>query len=404
MNPSFRGGLSMLAVWSMVFSPLSAAEITPVWGLSFSGGQHFFEGRASSLGAVVNGHYTPVIKMSDRWSLFPTYTGQYQGTRDVQELAGGGTLFQDSMNHGLLLKSVHKMGPHWKIKPSLGARVELLRETSDEDWGQGLFDYQKYSGGIEAEYAAGSRLGGRLAYDYYQLRFPNYQSLESEAEPTLSRELAGSKVLDSGNHLVTLGLWTPLPAQGRMNLSTYMNLRGFGDQPVVGASGDLTGSDRHDNTLGFNMQTMYPFVIGEAVRGVGDLGLGYGMQTSNQNHYDARKTVFLPNYYNYAEWSLSPRVSASFGSSRWIASLGGSLQQRNYDQRPTQDGNGDYLSEKLKMTIVSTQLGFSYPISEHARIQFQSSLAWSSSNSDYDKVFKTNYKIANYGMGFTYEY
>ncbi len=383
---------------------LGAVEVTPLWNLDFLGGQHFFEGRASSLGGNIDVGYTPVVKFSDRWSLVPTYTGSYQGTRDVQELAGGGTLFQDSTAHGLLVKSVHQWGGRWKVKPSAGARVELLRETVGEDWGDGLFDYQKYSGGIETEYALSPQSGGRLAYDYYQLAFPNYQSLESATDPTLSRELAGEKVLDSANHMVTLGWWSPLPAEGRLDLTAYMNSRAFGDQPIVKADGGLSGSDRSDTTLSVSAQSAHRFSLGETVRGLGEMSFGYGSQNSDQNHYDARKGDFLENYYNYTQWTVAPRVSAAFGSSRWVATLGAAYQAREYGDRPAQDGNGDYLSEKLKLNVFSTRLSLAYPVAKNMKLRFQSSLAWSDSNMQYEKVFRYNYRIANYMMGFSYDY
>lgn len=395
------GVLGAALLWS---GAAGAAEVTPLWALQFMGGQHFFEGRSSALAGNIIVNYTPAVKFSDRWSLLPTYAGSYSGTRDVQELAGGGTLFQDSMSHGLLVKSVHQLGERWKLKPSAGAKLELLRETVDEKWGDGLFDYRKLSGGLEAEFDQTKSAGGRLAYDFYQLAFPNYESLESAADPTLARELAGAKVLDSSNHLVTLGWWSPLPAAGRLDVAVFANRRLFADQPVVKSDGGLTGTDRADTTLSLNIETAYPFTVGDTVRAVGTLGVSYGSQSSNQNHFDARKAVFLSNYYDYNQWSLAPQVSAAFGESKWVSSLSATYQRRTYSNRPTQDENGDYLSEKLYLNELTTQFAVTYPVAKNMRLRFQTSLAWSDSNMRYEKVFRTNYKIANYMMGFSYEY
>lgn len=396
--------LGALGAALLLSGSAGAADVTPLWALQFMGGQHFFEGRSSALAGNIKANYTPAVKFSERWTLLPTYAGSYSGTRDVQELAGGGTLFQDSMSHGLLVKSVHRMGERWKLKPSAGAKLELLRETVDEKWGDGLFDYRKLSGGLEAEFDQTKSAGGRLAYDYYQLTFPNYESLESAADPTLARELAGAKVLDSSNHLITLGWWSPLPAAGRLDVGVFANRRLFGDQPVVKSDGGLTGTDRTDTTLSLNVETAYPFTVGDAVRAVGTLGLSYGSQSSNQNHFDARKAVFLSNYYDYSQWSLAPQVSAAFGESKWVSSLSASYQRRTYSKRPTQDGNGDYLSEKLSLSEITTQFAVTYPVAKNMRLRFQTSLAWSDSNMQYEKVFRYNYKIANYMMGFSYDY
>src|SRR6185503_9073135 len=112
---------------------------------------------------------------------------------------------------GLILKEVYSPRDSFKIKATGGVRAEFLRETKDETWGNGLFDYRKYTGGLETEFDFSKKAGTRFAYDYYMLTFPNYQSLESSQDPTLSRELVGKDILNSGNHLLTLGAWAPLP-------------------------------------------------------------------------------------------------------------------------------------------------------------------------------------------------
>jgi len=63
-------------------------------------------------------------------SVVPTYAGNYQGTRDVRELADGGTLFQDSTAHGLRPKGFMRVS-QWKLKATAGSRWEFLRETKD---------------------------------------------------------------------------------------------------------------------------------------------------------------------------------------------------------------------------------------------------------------------------------
>ncbi len=381
-----------------------AATVTPVTDIRFFGGQHFYNGAASALSGNFDMTISPAVKFNDRWSLIPTYMGSYQGTRDVQELAGGGTLFQDSTNHGVLVKGVYQPLERWKFKASGGARYEFLRESKDEKWGNGLFDYRKYTGGVETEYNHSNKTGGRMAYDFYTLNFSNYQSLESSQDPTLARELVGKDVLNSQNHLMTFGFWAPLPSQVRLNMSAYYNLRNFGDQPVVNAAGSLTGTDRQDSIMTAALGLSRPIFLGENVKMVGDLGGAYTAQDSDQNHYDARKTLFLSNYYDYKQTSFSPRLSAAFGGAPWVASLSGTFSDRNYAQRPIQDADGNYLTEKMHVRDIYATLSVSYPISKGFKLRALSNLGWSHANTKYDKVFKYNYRIANYLFGFSYEY
>lgn len=386
------------------FQAAYAVELTPVYDVRFFGGQHFYDGDVSALSGNLFALISPAMKFNEKWSVVPTYMAGYQGTRDVQELAGGGTLFQDSTSQGLTVKGIYNATPSWKLKAAAGARYEFLRETKDENFGQGLFDYRKYTGGVESEYDFSQVQGARLAYDYYILDFPNYTSLESSQDSTLSRELAGKDTLNSDNSLFTLSGWTPLPGNVRGELAVYYNLRSFDDQPVVAATGELTSEDRSDDMLAASGSLAWPFAFGEGLRFVSELGFGYGATDSNQHHYDARKTAFIKDYYDYTQFSVSPRVVAALGEKPWLLTLGATYTKRQYDQRPIQDADGNYLSEKINVTDLTTSLGVSYPLAKNFKARAVTTLGWSDSNQKYEKVFRYNYKIANYMFGFSYEY
>jgi hypothetical protein len=381
-----------------------SAEVTTVADVQVLGGQHFFGGTASAVGGNINAVVTPAVKAGD-YSFVPTYAGEYRGTRDVQELAGGGTLFQDSTRHSLTLKNVFQVRQNWKFKGTVGVAQEWLRETKDESWSNGLFNNRKYSGGIETEFNPRADLGYRFSYDYYKLTFPNYKSLESSQDPTLSRELAGSKVLDSGNHLFTLSGWTPFPGRMKAEWNAYMNMRSFDDQPVINSAGQPTGSDRSDTTMAFGGSlTSHPWVMGETFKLMADLGATYSMNGSNQNHYDANKAVFLADYYDYSQWSVRPGVTAGLGTTPWIVSASLGYASRQYKDRPVQDAGGNYLGGKTWVKETDLSLGLSYPWSKNFKVQARTNVAWSSSNMKYEKTFRYNYRIANYMVGFSYDY
>lgn len=397
--PAFAGMTCFL-----VQPSLFAAEVTTVSDVRFFGGQHFFGGEVSSVAGNLNAVVTPAVKFSDGWSLLPTWQGEYRGTRDVQELAGGGTLFQDSTRQALTLKNVWTTGA-WKHKATVGAAFEWLRETKDEEWGQGLFDNRKFSGGVETQWDLSKRAGGRLAYDHYILSFPNYQSLETAADPTLARELAGEKVLDSKSQLVTFSMWSPFPGGMRAELGVYYNLRAFDDQTQVDAAGQLTGTAREDTTFSLTAGLgSRPMALGESVKLLADLGLSYGMNDSNQNHYDANKTRFIPDYYDYTSWSARPGLTAALGEKPWVVSAGLGYTERAYDSRPIQNPAGDYLTANTEITEVSTSLSFAYPYSKNFKVRAVGTLSWSDSNQEYEQTFRYNYRIANYMVGFSYEY
>lgn len=398
-------GAILVALANMAASSLTAADVTTVADLRFLGGQDFFKGTASAVGGNLNATVTPAVAFNDQWSLVPTWQAEYRGTRDVQELAGGGTLFQDSTRHSLTAKAVYAVGG-WKYKAAGGAAAEWLRETKDENWGSGLFDNRKYSGGVETEFDASKTMGARLAYDYYELTFPHYKSLETAADPSLARELAGTRTLDSGNHLFTFSLWSPFPGDGRAELGAYYNLRSFNDQNVLDNEGQFTGTGRADKTLTASAALdSRPYSLGESLRGAASLGVAYQMNSSNQNHFDAVNAVFIPSYYNYSQWSLRPGVSVALGGEKpWVVSAEMDYTRRGYSERLAQDSVGNYLPAKTKVTETTATLGVAYPWSRNLKIRAAGNLAWSDSNMKYEQLFRYNYKIANYMVGFSYEY
>lgn len=404
-----RRGIPMVGLFAFLFfaasSGLQAASVTTVANLSMTGGQDFFDGAASSLAGSADVLVTPVVKFSDRWSLFPTYHGFYLGNQQIQSFAGGGTLFQDSTGQSVLLKSVTTLGS-WKIKPSVGVGFEWLKETEDEDWGEGLFDYRRFSGGLESEYQPSDRWGGRLAYDYYKMEFPNYTSLESAQDETNTRELAGENVLDSQNHMGTVGLWTVFPGGVRADAGATLTGRLYDDQPVVNSQGQLEPTDRQDTLLSTQLGLARGFhsLFDSKLRF--SLDGQWNRQSSNQNHYDAKNenNLFQENYYSYKEWMWIPAVSVVSAGGAWITRLSASFERRDYDDRKEQDVNGNDQSDLLWVKTTIGRFSLTRQVTERASWVAQASVGRSRSNTDYEDVFQYTYRMASWGLGFNYEY
>ena len=168
-----------------------AVEVKPVVDAQLMGGQNYYNGASSSFGGVASLTLSPYTQFNDQWSMVPLYNGNYKGTKQVTDLVGGGTLFQDSQDHTVSTKLVRTFDNGLKLKAGGGYGIELLRETQDENWGSGLYDNNKAFTGTEAEWSWEKDRYVRLAYDYYYIRFPNYQSLESgQVSSGLGRELS----------------------------------------------------------------------------------------------------------------------------------------------------------------------------------------------------------------------
>jgi len=396
--------LGLAAVLSV---PAAAVKVSPVINARLLGGQYFFENQDSDLSGNVGVTAAPAVTLNEQWTLIPTLSGSWRGTKSVKDLVGGGTLFQQTQDHAVNFKAVWSPLRAWQFKTSGGYRIQLLKETADEKWGKGLFDFEKESTNLEAERSLGEESSLRLGYDFYHINFRNYASLESQ-EKNLGRENAGSKTLNTDNHGFYLAYRTPFPFFGgqkaRAEGSYFFTRRGFTDQKIVLLSGDLSGKGRRDSSHILSSSLELPFAFSENVKLLSTLGMTLNLLSSNQNNYDAGKTRFNSNYYAYKEVSVAPGFNLLLGQRPWILSAGFTYVRRNYSDRPVQDSGGAYGTDKIHANEYYANFGLTYPVTRNLRFQALNHLGWSRSNMKYEQTYRYNYRTFSYLLGVVYDY
>ena len=370
-------------------------------------GQWYFDGTKSSLGGNAQMTFVPAVRLSNKFSLLPTFQTNYRGTRHAQELAGGNTLFQDTWENAIDLKGVWNIGSSWKGRLRTNYRNKWFRETSNEVWNKGLYDYKILGLGGEIEKFWGKKHAAAVGYDYSFLKFPNYNSLESTQSPDLAREFSGDDVLDANIQLYTFRGRTALPWRINTGVQAYYSPREFPDQAVVDLTGLLTTTDREDTQFGtsINFERFFPtpnktFIITNLV-------YGYTTLDSNQNHYDARLTTFVSDYFDYGEQKLGGSISYGFIKTIYghmVFDISSFYTKRDYDKRVIQDGEGNYMTEKLYTEESTLNLAYSCPLSKNFKIRASAYFGRSKSNNDYEVLYRYNFNSANYQFGFTYDY
>lgn len=380
-------------------------EMKPVINAQLLGGQYYYKGSESSLGGFASIAASPFIKFNEKWSLVPLYSGNYQGTKQVQDLVGGGTLFQDSQNHNVSVKGIHTLGNGVRLKAVTGYGMELLRETKDEDWTKGLYDNRRMSMGTEGEWSWAKDNFARLSYDYYSIRFPNYQSLSSQAASAgQGREFDAPDVLDTHNHRVTLGSQLTLPASGLLEASISSTWSSFADQHLVDGTGSQISDLRSDRSEGFSLSGTWPVLATSHLRLFSTLGYSRTHLFSNQNHYDASRTTFIGNYYSYVTNALRSDWTFLIGEAPWTVQLSGSVSRQNYSNRLVQDSAGAYGTDDTKVDFATLGLSVSYPIAKGFQVKATTALGWNDSNNTYTQLYQYHYDTQTYLMGFTYAY
>lgn len=386
---------------------LFSVQVSPVFNARLFGGQYFFENQESNLSGNISLTAAPAISFNERWSLIPTLSASWRGTKSVQDLVGGGTLFQQTQDHSASVKTIYTPNKAWQFKAGGGYRIQLLKEVNGETWGKGLFDFQKPSLNVEMERMIKDNASVRLGYDYYWIDFRNFSSLESQNRD-LGRENASAKTLNTANHSPYLAIKYPFPFMneqtGRVELSYFYTFRNFSEQKIVLLTGDLSSDLRRDKSQIVTSNFTFPFVFSEAFKMVAEVRGNLNLLSSNQNNYDARKTQFNPNYYSFREYSTGPNFTFLLGAKPWIFGSGFNYVHREYSDRPVQDSAGTYGLDKIRTNEYYANFSLGYPVSKNFTVQAVGNFGWSRSNMTYEKTYRYNYITSTYLIGVVYDY
>ncbi len=363
--------------------PVFAARYVPVASGMFSTGQWYFDGKESSLGGDAAVTFVPALQFSNRLALIPTLESNYQGTRSAEELAGGNTFFQDTWSNGVNLKAVHNFSERWSVRERVGYRMKWFRETTDERWNHGLYDYRFPTIGVETGYDFSKRLRLTVGYDFSYLQFPNYVSLESQQSTDNAREFSGGAVLDSRVHLWSARTTVPLFWKMSSEIMFTYSPRDYIDQHVVVLSGELTSERRRDLLTSAALNLNRTFHMSRSTKLIGGLQYNHYDFNSNQNHYDAAVTHFVPDFYDYDQNGIGTQLTLAFGTitaGPMLIDAGYNYSHRNYRSRVIQSNAGAYMSEKLYQIDQNINLGFSYPLTRAVRVRATSTFGQSLSS------------------------
>jgi hypothetical protein len=381
-------------------------KIMPVANVSLMGGKYFLDTKAASFQGRMDAYVSPALTLGENHSLIPVYSGNYSGTQDVQELAGGGVLTRKRQMHTFSLKYIYTREFN-KYKPRLSYSKASINETKDEKWGDGLFDYNTLSFGLEAEQ---EHPHGTFteSYDYYKVDYPNYSTLISQSQDVLDtatfNELstnAGENPMNNvGHRLGFTYAWFPEPLN--MKAGYDFTYRNYADQavaarPVTGQS-PFKSEKRSDIMQNFSLKAsrvLKPLYLSAGAR--------LGWLSSNQATYDSTRNKYMEDYYSYVDFSLSPSMSLVLKNGAQF-NFGLDWRQVYYLGRLKQGNTGNYGSSEIKQTYWLTSLSARYPVYNRffARAAYNYQVA--TSNMHYEESYRYNYRANTYLLGLEWEF
>jgi hypothetical protein len=386
---------------------LAELKVTPVADVSLLGGKYFLDSDAASFSGRLDAFASPALKLSENHDLIPVYSGNYSGTQDVQELAGGGVLTRKRHSHSLSVKYIYTR-EFDKYKPRISYSIARIKETNDEDWGDGLFDYNTISLGFEAEQ---ERPHGTFteSYDYFKVSYPNYSTLLSQSasvinDTTTLNQLstnAGENPMDNISHRLGFTYaWFPEPLNVKAGYD--LTYRSYSEQavtakPATGAS-PFKSDTRWDvvQNLGIKAsRVIKPLYLSAGAR--------LGWNSSNQGSYDSARQKYMEDYYSYVDLQLSPAMTLALKNGMQF-SFGLDWRRVFYLGRLKQDTSGNYGSEEIDQTYWLTSISARYPVANRFFIRGAYNYQVSDSNMRYEDSYRYNYRASTYLMGLEWEF
>jgi len=377
-----------------------AYEWTALGGVTALGGLHAFDGSRGSFSGNLDAEFAPAVELSERWALLPSAVAAYEGARPLNDVLGTATPNQQRAEGRLGVRAVYgREGSRWRFKPTISYDYELLRETSDEDWGKGLFDQRRTTVGGEIERLTDGERSARVGANWFSARYPNYTTLESQARlqfqgQVLSRELVGDRALDREGYQFSAAGDAALGPRAVGAAKAAVVWSRFAHQRVVDQGGQFESDLRQDVLADLALSARMPHDWNADLRALGALELGLTANTSNQNGYDATRGRFLPGFYDFVEWRAVPSVALIVGPTRRpvTATLRLGVKARSYPHRPPQDPQGAYGSGSLTTTEWSGGLSLSYPMARRLSLLFSFERASASSNTDFQPFYRYSYE------------
>lgn len=379
-----------------------SATVNTDLNLSVYGGKYYLDDKSSSVDLNLNAIFSPVINFNENNSLYPVYSGYYTGIQNIQELAGGDVLVRERMGHSFSLKYVYSNDFN-HIKPRLSYSMDYINETKDESWGNGLFDYKTLSVGIDFEQEKPDATY-RESFDFFDVHYPNYSSLISEAQTVIDtttyKELsqnAGKNVLDSRNYRAGFA-YVKFPRDLTITYSLNLTYRDYFDEAVVNELGNFKSDKRKDilSEIGANLEKSDRRIY---------LGMEFNFSwlKSNQNSYDASRTKYIDDYYSYINFDLMPKIQININD-KGSFSYSFTYTRLNYLGRLSQDANGNYSNSKIYQNFYINSISLRYKMYKNLYARGIYSYQVVDSNMKYEAGYKYNYKSSNFMAGVEWEF
>ncbi|MBD3263535.1 MAG: hypothetical protein GF375_00350 [Candidatus Omnitrophica bacterium] len=360
-------------------------------------------------GYNIFGYYSPTLKINDSLYLIPLYTVEYKRLRQFISQEEGTLLYNTYMAHNFNLALRKEFKEGWFLRFAALGTWNYVKETRDESWGEGLYDYRDVGCSLKLrrrKRAAEDLRNYTFGFEYFRRIYPNFQSLISIGMPsapeTNEKDFDGFKLSFSFDKINS--------RNQRVYLKPYLLFKVYLDKHLIRQDGTLDIYNKREDRLfnldyGFKTPLNKSFYFG--------MDNNYTYNYSNLGFYDSKNTLglgddaYLKHYYSYHSASASPYIEyihrLDEGKEARLK-LGYSILLRYYPHRKAQNANavyGDDNEEDLEQMLYTS---FSWPLTKSVNLLLRYSYTWARSNQEYEEYYRYNYDTYRISSGLSFEF
>ena len=341
-------------------------------------------------------------KLNNKNTLFSNYTVSYEETNQVMEEEGVRWTDQVVGNTIILGWISANINNRFQNKLSVFGYYEFTKSARDENLNTGLYNYWDIGLKDEIRYLTEFKTKPLLitsGYKFYYRRFPNYEGLYYliyRIGPQWEKDYIGNR------------LWTgaELSYSNKIYLTTQITylFKYYTDdlvqkEPTDESDYPYTGQKRQEHIVNLELGCNYKFSDWLNI----NLRLVPEMRRGNQNYYDPDRLTFIPNVYDYNFYS----TSVDFIIKPWqelICQTGYEFSYKRYTNNLAYDESGDYKDDKLYKLDHIAKFSASYPVYKNISITASGFWDFSSSNTEYERIYGYNYQSSSFGLGINYKF
>jgi hypothetical protein len=350
-------------------------------------------------GVDASGFYSPIVALNPTLVLIPLYDFHYNAYPQYLPQDEGNAFYNTYLVNNLHVALRKEFQPGWFLKFTGLGTWNLMKETPDDKWTKGLYDYYDVGGNIELRRIVRpdemTEQSSSLAFQYYRRTYPNFQTLVSST--TVTPPEVNEKDYDGLR--LTARFETNVPGVSRWYAEPYVEDKLYIDKHLVNEDGTLSPDKmRVDLEAGLNVGAVY--VPQKLSRFSFSVDGNYSFNNSNMDYYDSRNSislsddVFTPDYYNYNSFDLQPSLEYAhpFGEGKAIRlRVGYSALYRLYASRKALSIAGDYTDHEQRDWEQSYFAAVNIPFTKTFSWITNYSYTHVTSNQKFEDYYRYNY-------------